>query len=173
MGFSLPEEQQGELRTNLLQYTTGEKDDSCAGHSGGASQQEECAMLMGEYRLSVESAGWLRLPCAIRYALRQLYAPDDTALIVTSFFDNCLLLYPRAEWSKMPERLARMGATPLDMQDFLTSAAVCLLDPEGRLYIPLLFREYAQITQEALLVGMICRLELWAPHRWEGYEAAN
>jgi MraZ protein len=103
--------------------------------------------------------------------LRELYAPDDTALILSMFFDGCLVCYPRVEWFKAPERLRRMGATPLDLRDFRTSAALCPLDEEGRLYLPHLFRQYAQIERDVLVVGVICNLELWSPKLWEGYAA--
>jgi MraZ protein len=132
---------------------------------------EDYAMLLGEYRLSVEGAGWLRLPCCIRNALHEIYAPDDTALILTTFFERCLVCYPKVEWYKAPEQLRRMGASSLDIRDFLTSSLRCPLDGKGRLYLPHLFRQYAAIERDALLIGMVCRLELGAPHQWEQYAA--
>ena len=64
-------------------------------------------MLLGEYHLSLDRAGCLCLPSSIRHALRELYAPDDTALILTTFFEGCLVCYPVVEWYKAPERLRR------------------------------------------------------------------
>ena len=130
-------------------------------------------MLLGEYHLSLDGAGWFSLPASIRYAMRELYAPDDTALVLSMFFDNCLILYPRLEWLKAPERLRRMGATPQELQDFQIKKAVCLLDPEGRLYLPHLFRQHAGITHDVLVIGGVCLLELWSPPRWEGYGAKD
>jgi division/cell wall cluster transcriptional repressor MraZ len=127
-------------------------------------------MLMGEYRLSLD-AGRLTLPVSIRNALHELYAPDDTSLVLSMFFDGCLVLYPRVQWFKMPQRLRREGATPVELRDFLTKAALCPLDPEGRVYLPHLFCQYAEITEETLLIGVVCFMELWSPHRWEEYVA--
>jgi MraZ protein len=76
-----------------------------------------------------------------------------------------------AEWYRAPERLRRRGASSRDIRDFLTSSARCPLDGEGRLYLPHLFRQYAEIERDALLIGMVCSLELWAPHQWKGYAA--
>jgi MraZ protein len=128
-------------------------------------------MLLGEYRRSVKGAGWLCLPSSIRHALCELYAPDDTALILTTFFERCLVCYPRVEWFKAPEKLRRMGTSPAHLRHFRTSAALCPLDEEGRLYIPHLFRQYAQIERDVLVIGIVCWLELWSPHQWEQYEA--
>ena len=69
-------------------------------------------MLLGEYRLSVDGAGWLRLPCAIRHALHELYAPDDAVLIATTFYEGCLVLYPRDVWLTDEEKLHRTGQSP-------------------------------------------------------------
>jgi len=111
------------------------------------------------------------LPECIRSVLHECYAPEDDALILSMFFKRCLVCYPREEWFKMPQRLRSRGASPGDIRDFQEKKAVCLLDGEGRLYIPLPFRKYAEITREALLIGMVYFLELWAPHRWEAYVA--
>jgi MraZ protein len=124
-------------------------------------------MLLGEYHLRLEGAGWLPIPAGIRNALHEIYAPDDTTLIVTTFFDWCLVCYPVAEWYKAPERLRRMGATPQEIRDFLRSSARCSLDTEGRLYLPHLFCEHAAITRDALIIGVVIKLELWSPNEWE------
>ena len=126
-------------------------------------------MLLGEYHLSLDRAGGLSLPSSIRHALRELYAPDDTALILTTFFDGCLVCYPPVEWYKAPERLCRAGATPMDIQDFLRSSALRPLDGQGRLYLPHLFRQHAGIERDVLVLGLVIHLELWSPKRWEGY----
>ena len=130
-------------------------------------------MLLGEYHLSLDGAGRFSLPLSIRYAMRQLYAPDDTALILSMFFDGCLVCYPRVEWFKAPQRLRRMGATPRELRDFLTSAALCPLDAAGRLYLPHLFCQHAGIERNVLVIGVVCLLELWSPQRWEGYGAKD
>jgi MraZ protein len=131
--------------------------------------RKERAMLLGEYRRRVDDAGWLCLPGGIRNALHELYAPDDTTLILSMFFEGCVLCYPVVEWYKAPERLRRMGASSMDIRDFLTSSALCPLDTKGRLYLPRLFCEYAAIERDVLIIGLVCWLELWAPHQWKGY----
>jgi MraZ protein len=136
-------------------------------------RKEREIMFLGEYRLNVDEAGRLALPLSIRNVFHEFYAPEDTMLIVSSFFDNCLVLYPQDQWRKMPERLRREGACETLIREFQANKAVCLLDKEGRVYIPQAFRQHATIERDALLVGMVCSLELWSPHRWEGYEAAN
>jgi division/cell wall cluster transcriptional repressor MraZ len=107
-------------------------------------------MLLGEYRLSVDGDGRLALPSVIRRVLHEFYAPDDAALVLTMFFDHCLILYPPAEWRKMPDRLRRIGATPRHLRNFRTSAALCPLDGEGRVYLPHLFQRHAAIERSMI-----------------------
>jgi MraZ protein len=126
-------------------------------------------MLLGEYRRRVDNAGWLCLPGGIRNALHELYAPDDTTLVLSMFFKGCVSCFPVVEWYKTPERLRRIGAPPLDIRDYFASAAACPLDTQGRLYLPHVFCEYAAIERDVLLIGVICSLELWAPIHWKGY----
>src|SRR6516164_8489156 len=85
-------------------------------------------MFLGEYHLSVDRGGRLCLPECMRYVLRECYAPDDTELILSMFFERCLVCYPKAEWFKVPERLRSMGASPGDIRDFQEKKAVCLLE---------------------------------------------
>jgi transcriptional regulator MraZ len=123
-------------------------------------------MLLGQYRLKLDRAGRFSLPVAIRTALHERYAPEETALIPSTYFAECIVCYPRIEWYNAQERFRRMGATPMYLRDFLTSAALCPLDEEGRLYLPHLFQQYAHIERDVMLIGVVSTLELWAPHRW-------
>jgi DNA-binding transcriptional regulator/RsmH inhibitor MraZ len=53
-------------------------------------------VLLGEYHLNLDDKGRLSVPASLRNTLHELYAPDDTTLVVTKFFENCLVLYPKA-----------------------------------------------------------------------------
>jgi MraZ protein len=117
-------------------------------------------MLLGEYRLRLEGAGWLVIPASIRNALHELYAPDDTTLILSTFFEKCICCYPVAEWYKEPERLPLLGVSSREIKGFFTSAALCPLDRKGRVYLPRLYCEHAEIERDVLLIGQVCHLEL-------------
>ena len=128
-------------------------------------------MLLGEYRLSLDRAGRFSLPVGIRHALHELYTPEDTTLIGTTFYDRCLVYYPRAEWLSAKETLHRKGACPALIRCFRYRAALCPLDRQGRVYVPPQFRQYAAIDRDVLLIGLVKLLELWSPQQWEAYAA--
>ena len=133
-------------------------------------------MLLGEYRLNLDDKGRLSVPSALRHTLRELYAPDDTSLIVTRFFENCLVVYPKVVWLGIQAQLLAMPNDPPSrafVRQFCASASTCSLDRQGRLLIPPKLRQYADINGDVLVHGVVNKLELWSPSRWEVYEATE
>jgi MraZ protein len=133
-------------------------------------------VLLGEYHLNLDDKGRLSVPASLRSTLHELYAPDDTILVVTKFFENCLVFYPKAEWLTIQKQLLDLpndSSSRAFVRQFCASANVCTLDRQGRVLIPPKLRQYAEIDMEALMIGMVRKLEVWSPHRWEGYEASE
>lgn len=133
-------------------------------------------MLVGEYHLTLDEKGRLSVPASLRHTLHELYAPNDTTLVVTKFFENCLVLYPKAEWLTIQTQLLDLPNEPETrafIRQFCANANVCTLDRQGRILIPPKLRQYAEIDNEALLFGVAKKLELWSPRRWEAYETSE
>jgi MraZ protein len=133
-------------------------------------------VLLGEYCLNLDDKGRLSVPAVLRHTLRELYAPDDTTLVVTRYFENCLVAYPKAIWLDIQTQLLELpndAPSRAFMRQFCASASVCNLDRQGRLLIPPKLRQYADINGEVLVIGVARKLELWSPSRWEAYDAAG
>ena len=130
-------------------------------------------MLLGQYRLSLDDKGRLSIPAALRSGLRSQYAPDDTTLVLTKYFENCLVLYPKPVWLGIQTQLLDLPNDPPSrafLRQFCANANVCSLDRQGRILVPAALRQFAAIDGEALLIGMMHKLELWSPARWEAYD---
>lgn len=133
-------------------------------------------LLVGEYRLNLDDKGRLSVPAVLRHTLRELYAPDDTTLVVTRYFENCLVAYPKVIWLDIQAQLLELpndASSRAFVRQFCASASVCNLDRQGRLLIPPKLRQYADINGEVLVIGVAKKLELWSPSRWEAYDAAE
>ena len=133
-------------------------------------------MLLGEYSLSLDEKGRLSVPAMLRHTLRELYAPDDQTLVLTKYFEHCLVVYPKAVWLEIQQQLLELrndGSARAFLRQFCASASVCNLDRQGRILIPPKLRQYAMIDSEALVIGMLKKLEIWSPARWEAYETAE
>ena len=42
------------------------------------------------------------------------------------------------------------------------------MDKQGRILLPAVLREFADITKDAVLIGVGNRIEIWSRDRWEG-----
>jgi MraZ protein len=120
-------------------------------------------VLLGEYSLSLDDKGRLSVPAVLRHTLREQYAPGDQTLVVTKYFENCLVAYPKTVWRNDV-------STRAFLRQFCASASVCNLDRQGRILIPPKLRQYAEIESEVLVIGVLRKLELWSPSRWELYD---
>jgi MraZ protein len=128
-------------------------------------------LLLGEYRLSLDDKGRLSVPAAIRHELR---TPDDQTLVITKFFEHCLVIYPKPAWLERQQQLLELPNSPgarAFLRQLCASASICNLDRQGRILLSPKLRQYAAIDSEVLMIGMIWKLEVWAPERWETYES--
>jgi MraZ protein len=94
-------------------------------------------VLLGEYHLNLDDKGRLSVPASLRNTLHELYAPDDTTLVVTKFFENCLVLYPKAEWLTIQKQLLLADdiSSRAFVRHFCASANNVYLDRQGRVLI--------------------------------------
>ena len=76
--------------------------------------------------------------------------------------------------SHNPTRVSKVAAMPQFSEEvkafqrvFISAAAECPIDKQGRILIPPTLREYAAIGRDVVIVGMTRRFEIWARERWE------
>lgn len=121
------------------------------------------AMLIGEYRHSLDSKGRVNFPAKLREDLGELF------ILSKGLGDRCLFVYSREEWDKLTEKL---NGLPLSkartLQRFLFSGATqAQPDKQGRVLIPQNLREYAGLQKELVIVGTSNRAEIWDEQMWE------
>ena len=120
-------------------------------------------MFLGEYRHNLDYKGRLAVPKKFREALA-------AGAILTKGLDGCLFLYSRFEWEQLTARLKELPVTQADTRAFerylFGGAAEVEFDPLGRIKIPEYLLRYAALTKEAVLVGMLERVEIWSTQRW-------
>lgn len=83
--------------------------------------------------------------------------------------DPCLALYPQTTWEAFCERLDAAPHKDERYRRFVrhlfahTEEVTC--DAQGRLLIPASLRTYAGIEREAISIGSLTRIEIWAKER--------
>ena len=120
-------------------------------------------MFMGEYSHSIDAKGRLIMPAKFREQLGDEF-------VVTKSPDKCLYVYTNEEWKNFEEKLATLPITNKGTRQFvrffLAGAATCEVDKQGRILLPAVLREYAELDKEVVLVGTSKRIEIWNKDRY-------
>ena len=121
-------------------------------------------MFMGEYNHTIDAKGRLIIPSKFREIL-------GDAFVVTKGLDGCLFVYDNEEWQRFEEKLRSLPITNKEARQFvrffLAGATEAEVDKQGRILIPNVLREFAEITKDVVLVGVGSRIEIWSRERFE------
>ena len=125
-------------------------------------------MFMGEYNHTIDAKGRLIIPSKYRETL------GDT-FVVTKGLDGCLFVYDNVEWNVFEEKLKSLPITNKDARQFarffLAGAAEVEVDKQGRILVPNVLRDFAELNKDVVLIGVASRIEIWSKERFEGITA--
>ena len=123
-------------------------------------------MFRGRYEHTIDSKGRVSLPAKFREVLKEKY---DDQLIVTNL-DGCLVAYPDEEWQVIEEKVSSMSIVRREVKAFqrffISGAAECPVDKQGRILIPAGLRKYAELEKDIVFAGMTNKIEVWSKKRW-------
>jgi len=124
-------------------------------------------MFIGEYQHNIDPKGRLAVPAKFRQALHK-------GAVVTKEVDDCLSLYPQAEWKKYADKIAALPTSKADARAFarlkLGSAMDVEVDKQGRVLIPEYLRKSVGFSKKVVIVGLYNRLEVWDEAKWIKYK---
>ncbi len=123
-------------------------------------------MLIGEYTHTIDSKKRVSLPANFRVLMGK-------KMVMTKGADNCVYVYPLAEWKKMSEKLSRLLMGPTDQRKFkrlmTTGAAEVSVDSIGRVLIPDFLKMYAGLKTKVVFTGVGDHIEVWDEKAWKTY----
>jgi MraZ protein len=126
------------------------------------------SMFYGEFEQAVDTRGKLALPAPYRARLAD-------GCVVTRGLDGCLLIYALADWERVAGEVGRLPLTRSVARAFtrllLGSASEQRLDAQGRLALPPTLRQWANVTNTAMVIGAGDRLEIWSDQAWTAQTA--
>jgi len=118
-------------------------------------------VLRGNYPAKVDEKGRVKIPAAYLEALREY----GNKFYVTSENGDYVRVYPMKIWNEIEEKLARLSSHNRTKQKFLTRTnyygQVVELDGQGRILIPGILRESAQMRGDVDVLGSLNYLEVW------------
>jgi len=124
-------------------------------------------LFRGVTNVNLDTKGRLAIPTRYRSRLTERC---EGQLVVTIDRDRCLLLYPLPEWEDIERKVMRLpglGEPTRGLQRLLVGHATeCEMDGNGRILLPPLLREFAQLDKRAVLIGQGNKFEIWDEQRW-------
>lgn len=126
-------------------------------------------MFRGSYQHTMDAKGRLSIPSRFRDVLAQRY--EEGLILTGDVEDPCLVIYPLEAWKIHEEKLMGASATHPKVKQYQRllyyRMVECELDRQGRILIPPMLREYAQLNKEVLVVGVGDKIEIWDKKLWE------
>ena len=124
-------------------------------------------MFRGSSYHTIDDKGRVVIPSRFRGVVR---AQDVDGLIVSGM-DDCLLAYTFSEWSKVEDRIIQIPEKDETLRRFrrmfIGNAQECHCDKHDRILIPPTLREYAELSRDIVLAGVIDHFEIWNRERWD------
>lgn len=125
--------------------------------------------LLGQYEVSVGQEGRIALPARVRKEI-------GDKVIITYGFEKSLIVVSEANWTRLISELkssSLFASNARDTKRFLFGgASSASLDKQGRFLLPEYLREYAEIEDEVIFVGLESYAEIWDKKRWVKHTSA-
>jgi MraZ protein len=127
-------------------------------------------MFLGEFDHSIDEKGRITIPARFRGTLA-------AGLVITQGIDYCLWLYPLDAWECLAKKASALPLTDPKAREFrrqLFGGAIdAVPDKQGRVNLPNYLREYANIDNQAMIIGLNDHCEIWNADTWRERQARS
>ncbi len=124
-------------------------------------------MLRGNYPARVDDKGRLKIPAPFKAELEQNYSKQ---FYITSLDGQYVRIYPLEEWNKLEEKLQEASSFNKTRRKFLSRTnyfgQLVEMDNQGRVLIPSVLREKAEMKGDVAVLGSLTYLEVWNNERF-------
>ncbi len=125
-------------------------------------------LLLGTYAPKIDAKGRMALPAKMRTQL-------GDGLVLARGQEHCVYLLPQIEFRRIAMQIQRtsMGnkAAREYLRVFLSGAVDQDPDKQGRVLVPQMLRDYANLGDDIVVIGVGTRAEIWNRQAWEDYLA--
>lgn len=123
-------------------------------------------MFFGEYYNKIDEKGRLRIPPKLKDEL-------GSRFLVTKGGNGCLFVFSQKTVEKLEEKLSNIPLSDTQAQKSLrmlfSAGYMVEEDNQGRILLPPKLREFAELKNEAAIIGAGTRLEIWNNQKWTEY----
>ena len=130
-------------------------------------------MLIGEYSHTFDDKSRISLPAKFRKEM-------GSTVVIAPGIDGCLFVFTAKGWKQFAERISRPDSSSsvlqADNRNFnrlvIGRAVEVGVDSIGRILVPDHLRAHAHLKTDAVLIGVMNRVEIWDAERWTQYRKA-
>ena len=123
--------------------------------------------LRGRFEIKLDAKGRMNLPTALNDS-------ENPSFVVTnSQYQGCrcLDIYTKEEWDKLETRISQLSPLKKEVQAFqrfyIAGGQPVDSGSQGRVLIPKSLRDYANLEDQIVIVGMGTKLEVWNLSDWQ------
>jgi len=128
-------------------------------------------LFRGLNAINLDNKGRMIFPTRYRETVQTSQAAGPPLVVTIDTEAPCLLLYPMTEWQVLEQKIQALPsfnkATRRIQRLLIGHATEVEVDNSGRVLIPPLLREYANLTKEIVLVGQGNKFEIWDKEFWQ------
>lgn len=130
--------------------------------------QPTSVILLGTYTPKIDSKGRVALPAKFRAQL-------GTGFVMARGQERCVYVLPMQEFQRITSQIQHTSMSNKSARDylrvFLSGAVDQEPDKQGRIVVPPMLREYANLEDEIVVIGVGTRAEIWNKTAWNEYLA--
>lgn len=124
-------------------------------------------MFRGSAPAKIDDKGRLKIPTDFRRLLEERHGPE---LFVTSVLGDSALIYPLPVWEEIEARLSAVPSTDRAKSRYLERVSYfgqqVRIDVQGRILMPQLLRERADMNGDVVVSGQLDHLVVWNHDRF-------
>lgn len=132
------------------------------------AKQAISPVLLGTYTPKIDGKGRVALPAKFRAQL-------GTGFVMAKGQERCVYVLPMQEFQRITAQIQRTSMSNKSARDylrvFLSGAVDQEPDKQGRIVVPPMLREYANLGDEIVVIGVGTRAEIWNKTAWNEYLA--
>jgi len=125
--------------------------------------------LIGTYECKADAKGRLMLPVALKKQLSPVL--QNGFVIKRGVFQQCLELYPMAEWEALMQKVNKLNRFKKKNNDFIrrftAGVKIVEVDASGRLLVPKDLTVFAGIVKNVVVSSAVNIVEIWDKDKYE------
>ena len=133
-----------------------------------ANNQVKNPVLLGTYSPKIDAKGRVALPAKFRSQL-------GDGFVMARGQERCVYVLPMQEFERITTQIQRTSMSNKSARDylrvFLSGAVDQEPDKQGRIVVPPMLRDYANLGDEIVVIGVGTRAEIWNKSAWNNYLA--